>query len=188
MPENLRDIYLLRVSINDIDPPISRSIRVQSTIDLWQLHMILQVSIGWTNSHLHEFIYNGKRYGSPDPESGGDIIDEYRTSLRTILKEPGDILLYLYDFGDGWEHDIELDKVLPYSRDAAFPACLAAERNCPPEDVGGPIGYQEFLKAYGDPSHPEHTNMIEWAGKDFDPKTFDTHEVNEFLKSWESSA
>ena len=188
MPDNLRDIYLLRVSINDVDPPIWRTIRVQSVVDLWQLHIILQVSIGWTNSHLHQFTCDGKVYGTPDPDFGEDVFDEHQTSLRSILKEPGDSLSYFYDFGDGWEHTVVLKEILPYSHDIAFPTCVAAERNCPPEDVGGPFGYQEFLEAFSNPHHPEHSNMVEWAGEDFEPNIFDTCAINEFLKSWESSA
>lgn len=150
--------------------------------------MILQVSMGWTNSHLHQFVADGKTYGTLDPEIGNDILDEYRASLRTILKKPGDSLVYLYDFGDGWEHDILLEDVLPYSKDISFPKCVAGERNCPPEDVGGPPGFEAFLNAYSNPDHPEHINMVEWAGKDFDPVVFDMHEINEFLKTWKSRA
>lgn len=188
MPENLREIYLLKVSINDVAPPIWRSIRVQNSIDLWQLHMILQAAVGWENSHLHQFFCDGNIYGVPDPEFGNGVLDESHATLHSVLKKPGDSILYLYDFGDGWEHTIQLEKILPYSHEISFPACLSAERNCPPENVGGPPGYQDFLEAFDNPNHPNHTDMVEWVGEEFDPRTFETSEVNEYLKSWNSSA
>ncbi len=91
---------------------------------------------------------------------------------------------YLYDFGDGWEHTIVLEEIIPFSPDCSFPKCIAAERNCPPEDVGGPPGYEDFLQAYFDSKHPDHENMVEWAGEGFDPEVFDTQNINDELEAW----
>jgi hypothetical protein len=81
----------------------------------------------------------------------------------------------VYDFGDNWRHDVQLEKVVPAGVDVLV--CLAGRRRCPPEDVGGPPGYADFLAAYGDPAHPEHDEMRQWAGAGFDPDQFDAAEV-----------
>ena len=183
MPENLKDIYQIGIKLNHIEPPIWRRLVVLSSIELSELHRILQVTMGWTDSHLHQFISKGSRYGIPDPDFDDDTIDESTVRVRSLLKKPGDNLIYEYDFGDCWEHIVTLEKVLPYSKDVTVPKCLDGERSCPPEDVGGSPGYQEFLQAFGDKNHEEHTNMIEWAGEYFRPEYCNIEEINELYKN-----
>ncbi len=183
MPENLLDIYQLEIRLNHIEPTIWRRLIVLSTIDLSEFHLVLQDTMGWTDSHLHQFISNGSRYGTPDPDFDDDITDEFNVRLRSVLKKPGDSILYEYDFGDGWEHIVTLEQILPYSKDANLPKCLAGERSCPPEDVGGPWGYKEFLEAFNDQNHPEHDDMVEWAGEDFQPEICDLKEINELYEA-----
>jgi Plasmid pRiA4b ORF-3-like protein len=90
--------------------------------------------------------------------------------------------VYEYDFGDGWEHVVLLEKVLPPEQGVDYPRCTAGKRACPPEDVGGVWGYESFLETIRDPSHPEHDDMLEWAGGEFDPEQFDLNAANEALR------
>lgn len=179
---NLRSVYQLKVTLQGIQPPIWRRILIASTENLEDLHFTLQVVMGWTNSHLHEFMLNHERYGALDEDFPPNLRDEVDYRVDQLLKEEKDKLLYVYDFGDGWEHEVVLEKILPFEPGADLPKCLKGSRACPPEDVGGPPGYQMFLEAISDLSHPEHDDMAEWLGGDFDSEHFDLAEVNDFLQ------
>lgn len=137
-------------------------------------------STGWGNCHLHEFESRGTRYGSDDDGWGDPPEDERHTRLRTIA-EPGSSFLYVYDFGDDWRHRIVVEKALPTEAGARYPACTGGRRACPPEDCGGPWGYQEFLATINDTSHVEHESMLEWAGSQFDPDAFDPTDFQQRL-------
>lgn len=113
------------------------------------LHAAFQAVIGWRDSHLHQFEKDGKYWGVPDPdrfEDDVEIINECKVPVAKVLKTEGDSLVYVYDFGDNWRHEVVLEKILSGEDVATKPICLAGERRCPPEDVGGPHGYQEFLE------------------------------------------
>ena len=181
--EPLETVYQIKVSLMNLRPPVWRRILVPSSITLEKFHDVLQVSLGWTNSHLHQFVAAGRDYGVPDPDFDFDdsMLDEHGIPLSQLLKKERDWIRYDYDFGDGWEHRIQIEKVLPFDPNIALPKCINGRRACPPEDVGGTWCYQEFLKAIGDPSHPEHAEYLEWIGGTFDPEGFDLDEVNELL-------
>lgn len=173
-----RTISQLKVTLQGIRPPIWRRIVVQSDVTLAQLHVILQMVLGWTDSHLHQFVADGLCYGVCSPDNEWEVIDEKKVRLNRLLRAPGDRMLYEYDFGDGWEHLIVLEKVEAALPNGKYPIVLAGRRARPPEDVGGTWGYEEFLKAIGDPNHPEHESYLEWCGGSFDPEKFDTLETN----------
>ncbi len=173
-------IYQLKVTLRSIRPPIWRRIQVRGRTTLALLHDILQATIGWTNTHLHQFDVGGVCFGVPDPEWPSTIRNERGVRLHDIA-EQGSRFRYDYDFGDGWEHDIIVEKILPPERDAAYPVCLKGKRSSPPEDCGGPWGYKELLRILGDPSHPEHEERLEWAGPYFHPEQFELDVVNELL-------
>ena len=137
--------------------------------------------MGWTDSHLHEFDVDGARYGLPDPDwDAGEVGDEARVTLFRLLGQ-GDRAGYVYDFGDGWTHRLTVEKVLAPEPGVSYPRCVSGRRACPPEDVGGPWGYDEFLAAMADPAHPEHEQYREWLGGPFDPAAFDLTAVNAAL-------
>ena len=182
--QTLRSIYQLKITLKGSKPPIWRRLLVPSTITLPELHNVFQVTMGWTDTHLHQFVVGKKCYGEPDPDFEDSLIDEAEVRANQLLKKEKDILMYEYDFGDGWEHKVELEKVLPFEKGIPLPKCLKGKRGCPPEDVGGVWGYQEFLKAFQDPAHPEHDEMREWAGEYFDPENFSVLEVNELLSEY----
>ena len=185
MIEIRRETCQLKISLQDVKPSIWRRFLVSSTMPLSKLNEVIQQVMGWANCHLHDFDVDGKRYGVPDPEFGidDDLLDETGFLTYDLLKQEGDSLLYSYDYGDGWQHNLQLEKVLPYDPDQQLPYCTAGSRGCPPEDVGGVWGYETFLEAYKDKKHPRHEEMTEWAGDYFHPESFDPDEVNEILHS-----
>ena len=181
---SLRSIYQLKVTLKGSRPPIWRRLLIASTDNLEDVHIALQIVMGWTNSHMHEFAKNGERYGVPDEDFPSNVRDEIDFRLDQVLKKVKDKLNYVYDFGDGWEHEIVLEKILPFEPGAVLPVCLKGSRACPPEDVGGIPGYEMFLEAISDPSHPEHEEMREWLGDDFDPEHFDLAQTNDLLREY----
>jgi len=176
------DIFQLRVSLIDIEPPIWRRLLVPQDLTLPRLHAILQVVMGWTDSHLHQFKIGDVCFAEPHEESEPTPIDYRRITLNQIAPRRGSTCVYEYDFGDSWDHLIEVEDELPAATvTGSLPRCLEGERACPPEDCGGPGGYAEFLEAIGDPNHPEHDGYLEWVGDDFDPERFDLMSVNRIL-------
>ena len=173
--------YQLKISLNNIKPPIWRRFLVQSDIKLPDLHKAIQTVMGWTNSHLHQFIIDGEFYSEPDDEAFAEIIDYRKIRLKKVLTEEKQKIKYEYDFGDGWEHTIVLEKILTDSA-LKYPLCVAGKRNRPPEDCGGPSGYEDLLKVISNPADEEYKEMIEWLGEGFDPERFDLEEINDLLK------
>ena len=110
------------------------------------------------------------------------VFNERNVRLRDIVKRHGPRFMYEYDFGDGWEHALEVVKLGPPDTGKWYPVCLAGERACPPEDVGGVWGYGEFLEAIGNPKHEDHGAFLEWVDGEFDPDAFDIDEVNWMLR------
>ena len=135
--------------------------------------------MGWTDSHLHQFKKDGKNWGVPESDEF-DLIDERKTPLATVLQGEGESLTYQYDFGDDWEHQVVLERVLPAK--GSRPVCLAGERRCPPEDVGGLLGYQEFLDALLDPMHENYEQYKRWADGHFLDE-FDLKAANQKLSA-----
>ena len=176
-------LYELRVGLQEIKPPIWRTFRVPGNIKLFQLHNVLQVIMGWTNSHLHQFEKDGKVYGRPADFERDESppTDDKKAKLEGVLQKVGDLMVYTYDFGDYWQHDVVLERILFSDQPNKPPVCLDGARHCPPEDVGGVSGYENFLEAIFDSSHEEHQGMLEWAGGYFQPEEFDAAEINATL-------
>ena len=177
-------IFQLKIQLRGVRPPVWRRLLVPGEMTLAELHGVVQTAMGWSNSHLHEFEIDGERYGMPDPEGESDeVADEARVPLLRIAGE-GTRLRYAYDFGDDWRHDVTVEKVFPPQPGTRYPSCIAGRRACPPEDVGGPWGYQDFLAAVGDPDHEEHQDWLEWVGGRFDPAEFDLAAVDKALDAF----
>jgi hypothetical protein len=174
-------IFQLKIQLREVRPPVWRRVLVPGEMNLAELHDVVQIAMGWTDSHLHEFDIDGARYGVPDPDWGMDAVaDESRVKFFRVARE-GSRLRYAYDFGDGWEHDVVVEKVLSPQPGTRYPCCTGGRGACPPEDVGGPWGYQDFLAAVADAGHDEHERWIEWAGGGFDPGAFDVASVDKAL-------
>lgn len=176
-------IHQLKVTLKGSKPPIWRRIQVRSDISLHKLHQILQVAMGWTDSHLHQFIVDETHYGEPDPDYWIELKSERRAKLSQVAPYPGSRFIYEYDFGDGWEHGILVEKVLPAEEGVRYPRCLKGRRACPPEDCGGIWGYADLLDIIRDPNHEEYESMWQWLGGSFDPAAFDLDGVNLELAS-----
>jgi hypothetical protein len=175
-------IYQIKVTLDESKPPIWRRILAPGDVTLEELHYIIQVAMGWTNSHLHQFIVGQTYYGEPHPDYDLDMRDERKFKLDRIAPGEGSRFRYEYDFGDSWLHTLLVEKVLEPQPGQYYPACVKGKRACPPEDVGGVWGYDTFLEAIQDPDHPEHEDYVEWVGGEFDPEAFDLDETNEILR------
>jgi hypothetical protein len=175
-------IYQLKVTLDESKPPIWRRILVPGDVTLEKLHYIIQVAMGWTNSHLHQFMVGQTYYGEPHPDYGFEMKNERRARLNQIASREGSRFRYEYDLGDSWLHDLLVEKILEPEPGQWYPVCIEGKRACPPEDVGGVWVYAGFLEAIGDPDHPEHEDYLEWIGGEFDPEEFDLEETNEMLR------
>jgi hypothetical protein len=187
-------LYQFKISLKDAHPPIWRRIQVKDgTLD--KLHEHIQTAMGWTNSHLHRFQIADKEYG--DPDLLNDSFDEYEfedstsTKISDILPKSGKRLrfLYEYDFGDGWMHEVVFEGTTRAEPGSRYPVCVAGARACPPEDVGGTSGYDEYRAAMAEPDHERHEEFMGWRGR-FDPEAFDpataTKRMRRGLPDWRS--
>jgi hypothetical protein len=176
------EIYQLKVTLLRTSPPIWRRLLVPSDITLSKLHDLLQLTMGWTDSHLHEFLFRGQSYGPTDVEPGvAEGINERTVRLNQLLVRVGIKIVYRYDFGDGWEHGIVLEKALPVDPNMAYPLCTGGANACPPEDCGGIGGFYSLLESLQNPSHPQHEDLLEWVDEDYDPEKFSIEAINRIL-------
>jgi Plasmid pRiA4b ORF-3-like protein len=153
---------------------------VPRDMTLHQLHRIVQAAMGWTDSHIHQFVFKGQKYSDPKYQLETEIIDERKARLSDAIFAVGTRFFYEYDFGDGWRHELRLEKALVQD-DSSRASCVAGERACPPEDCGGPFGFAELLEILGNPDHPEYDDRLEWLGEKFDPACFDMARINRRL-------
>jgi len=183
----MKDIYQLKIGLKDSQPLIWRRIQVAKEIPFADLHHIIQNAMGWENAHLYRFSFKGIRiydfqedldYGANPKER-----DSTDTDLSEIITKVKSKFTYVYDFGDHWDHEIELEKILPEEEGKSYPLCLDGDRACPPEDCGGLWDYEYKLRILNDKDHPDHNEVMEWMGKDWDAELFDCEETNAFLQS-----
>jgi hypothetical protein len=180
-------IIQLRIALLGIEPPIWRRLQVPGLMTLPRVHRVFQVAMGWTDSHLHEFVVRGQRYG----QMSRDGVPYHAIPERSIpLHEIAYLALtrfeYRYDFGDGWQHEVRLEQELDREPGMHYPRCLAGARACPPEDSGGIGGYAELLEAMRDPRHERREDFLAWLGGPFDPEAFDLDAVNRRLRRFRS--
>jgi Plasmid pRiA4b ORF-3-like protein len=176
------EIYRVKITLSGSRPAIWRRFLVKGDISLARLHDIVQYVMGWDDAHLHQFTIRGKRYGMRDENESGKLLDESKYCLAEVIS--GGHFGYLYDFGDNWEHTLEVESVGPPEGKIRYPVCVDGARACPPEDVGGISGYEHFLEAVRDPRHPEHNDYRDWIGDDdFDSEAFDVAKVNRLLRA-----
>ncbi|PYE11781.1 pRiA4b ORF-3-like protein [Williamsia limnetica] len=183
--------YRLRVVLCDIEPAIWRTLEVPSSIELPYLHDVLQIVMGWEDYHLHKFVLGDEPWAhdavsfvmQSSLDEGFDDLPsvnhlELDVRLEELLTEPGESIIYLYDFGDDWAHQLTLEAIV--GDDISGASCPDGARACPPEDCGGPHGYADLLAVLADTGHPEHQHMTAWAGP-FDPEHFDRDAINQTL-------
>ena len=174
-------VYQLKITLRDIKPPVWRRIQVKDCT-LTKLHEIIQTCMGWDGYHLHAFDIGGEQYSEPDPDGMTEAEDERKVKLSQVVAQGYKKFSYTYDFGDNWDHTIQIEKLLDPEPGVRYPRCTAGKRACPPEDCGGAWGYSDFLDAIQNPKHEQHEEMLEWVGEEFDPEAFDIEAVNEELR------
>lgn len=176
-------IFQLKIALEEVEPSIWRRLLVPSDITLAKLHFVLQKAMGWTNSHLHQFVIFDRHIGDLRQDEGELGFEDERKVKLDHLVGVNQSVVYEYDFGDGWTHDVKVEQALEVDNHFRYPACTAGARACPPEDVGGPPGYETLIAALSDSKHEEHDGMVEWVGGVFDPEGFDVNAVNRALRS-----
>lgn len=181
MKKKFTQVYQFKVTLLGIEPPIWRRIQVPETYTFWDLHVAIQDCMGWHDCHMHEFTMMDPGTSSPlsigtPYEDAEDILPEEKQNIADYFSMETPVGQYTYDFGDSWEHEIQLEEILP-CKDMTYPVCIDGKRAGPPEDSGGSWGYEEFLKIIKDPGHEEYEDMIDWVGGEFDPEHFDVKEV-----------
>jgi hypothetical protein len=180
-------LYQFKITLRHIWPLVWRRIRVKDC-SLDKLHEHIQTAMGWTNSHLHQFMIDGVLHGDPDLLCEGwedevQPVDSLHTKISTIVPENGKQLRfdYEYDFGDDWKHEILFEGCLRAAKGARYPLCVDGARACPPEDVGGVSGYEEYLEVLANPEHEEHDSYLHWRGR-FDPEKFDASKATKRMR------
>lgn len=178
-------VFQFKITLLDTKPPIWRRIQVPATYNFYELHMAITDAMGWLDYHLHEFEIK-------DPRTGVEVkigiaskidmddyipLDENKKSIATYFREPKDACRYEYDFGDYWVHRIVLEKILSREEGMSYPRCIKGKRRCPPEDVGGTYGYENFLSIMADPDHEEYEWTMSWCDGPYDPEEFDCSRV-----------
>jgi Plasmid pRiA4b ORF-3-like protein len=177
-------VYQLKITLQYSRPPIWRRVQVLGDATLAELHSTIQAVMGWNNSHLHQFTIDGEDYGH-DPYS--DVLNEEDYTLHQLARGALVKFTYEYDFGDGWTHDIAVEKLLPREVNQHYPVCLTGKLAGPVDDCGGIGGFYEMVEKVQNPNHPGHAEVREWLGRvgadpNFDPNRFDVDAVNALLR------
>lgn len=165
----------LKITLVDLDPTPWRMIEVPLSMSFKGLHDAIQAAFGWMNAHLWEFELDGRRYGPPiDFGFDDDRVYNAANARLTKLRDMGvGAFLYTYDMGDDWAHRVEVVELFDAAPDLALPRFIEGRWRRPPEDVGGPPGFENFLDALVDPKHPDHAELLGWHGGPFDAENID---------------
>lgn len=182
-------IARLKITLDDMEPAVIRRVEAPFDIRLDRLHLLIQAAMGWTNSHLYELRAGDVGWGMLDPDCPDGPLDARKARLADVVEDIGTkTLRYIYDFGDGWEHTIKIERLGDPEPGAIYPRLIEVRGRCPPEDVGGPWGYGELLEAIADPKHERHAEFKEWVAEDFDPQVVDAKwladEVAALARKW----
>ena len=185
MPDPKAKIVQLKITLAHINPPIWRRVRVPEDFPLRRLHDVIQAVFDWLDYHLHEFEIGEKTYGQPEIE-GWHMADrrlhsDRNVKLGAVVGRGTERFLYRYDFGDNWEHIIEVEQVMEPEPGVEYPVFAGGARAAPPEDCGGPPGFEHFLEAMGDEDHEEHETLMAWYGDAFDPEDMNLDTVEAML-------
>jgi len=181
-----RQIYQFKITLKGIRPPIWRRFQVPGDYTFWDLHVAVQDVMGWWDSHLHSFQAKNPKTGHeeeiglPEDDPLFDdhiILPGWERKISHYFSPENRKALYLYDFGDGWHHDLVLEKIVTAEEGLVYPRCVDGKRACPPEDCGGVWGYANLLEVLSDPKNKEYKDTVEWLGQTFDPEHFDAADV-----------
>jgi hypothetical protein len=174
-------VFQIKATLKGVRPPIWRRFMIRGDMTLEQLHDTLQCLMSWYDFHLHQFTINGRSFTSEESDALGDMEaeDESRYQIDQVLPSVGETFLYEYDFGDGWEVVLKLERGLPADPGTTYPYCLKGKRTAPPEDCGGIPGYYSLLDNLAHPGTPEYDEAVDWlGGEPVDFEEFDVEAVN----------
>lgn len=183
-------VYQLKLTLRDTKPPIWRRVQVAGDISFIKLHQVIQLLMSWEDYHLWSFEIDRVSYEPKDPTAPKGFLPDFgepaRSAAAKLVDVVGDQLIkfnYTYDFGDNWEVDLKVEKILAPEEGAVavYAHCLDGKRAAPPEDCGGVWGYASLLEILSDPNHEEHESMLEWIGGEWDAEAFDSDAVNREL-------
>ena len=183
----MHEIIQLKIILKYSKPPIWRRVLIHKDASFHDLHNVIQSVMGWENCHLWEFDFKNAKIGLSNNEMQDfsfnevEIIDAEEITLDSCISKPKEKINYEYDFGDGWIHEIIVEKFLPKEKGTAYPICIKGKLNGPPEDCGGIWGYYNLLESIKDKTHPDHKDMLEWIGGEYDENYFDLEEINDDL-------
>lgn len=185
MNENTLRYFRFDVCLQDVEPAVWRLIEVPDSYSFWDLHVAIQDAFGWLDCHLHCFVTADldKPVGIQLDADDDEYLPGWEIPLLDVFARPGDVCRYDYDFGDGWSHEVKLMTIASFERGVEYPRCVGGERACPPEDCGGPPGYEHLLNVLGDQHHEEHDDMVNWLKSHarnyypFDPAAFDASNI-----------
>lgn len=191
-------ILELEIVLQGSKPKIWRRVLVPANMNFHELHYIIQFSMGWTHSHLHQFVVgnNQRRIGIPFEDDFDEMEDSRKIKINSLLKAPKDHIIYEYDFGDDWKHIVEVKKVHLPEKSKKYPLLIGGAMACPPEDCGGIWGFQDLVENMKRKGSKEYKELVEWLGKEFIPEEFDLEEINqefftdftEVMKQWDDWA
>jgi hypothetical protein len=199
MKKKFDNVYQFKIVLKGVKPAIWRRIQVPETYNFWDLHIAIQDVMGWLDYHLHSFYLDNHVTGEkirigivldePDTFDDFDVITENGQYVSNWFLAENTAAIYLYDFGDSWEHEVRLEKILPKEKGVSYPRCVGGERACPPEDCGGAWGFEHLLEVILDPNHEEYEDLTEWLGGGFDPEHFSVQEIefDDPDKRWKSA-
>src|SRR5262250_3248895 len=177
-----KQVARLRISLRHTEPEIWRLIEVPAGMTLKELHTVIQSAMGWEDAHLFEFQVGRERVAGPGLGFGDSrSLSAGRVRLADLAAHGVKRFTYVYDMGDGWEHAVKIEKLLPADPVTPYPRLIDGALRCPPEDVGGIPGFYDFLEAIGDPKHPDHEDRTDWYGGVFDPKAIDLDRIRKDL-------
>lgn len=179
-------VLQLKITLAGSKPAIWRRVQVRESMHLGDLHRVIQIAMGWQDCHLHLFQVGDRSFSlfSESDDAPAEEEDSRTVSLRSLgLARKGQRFMYIYDFGDDWMHQIEVEGAQAADPNVFYPVCISGEKACPPEDCSGIFGYYDLLEAVKNPRHPEYKEMRQWLGRSFDPELFDLNAVNQRLRA-----
>jgi hypothetical protein len=175
-------VFQLRIQLKRVTPMVWRRLLVPGGVRLLKLHEMFQAAMGWTNSHLHSFTIGDQLYGMHIEDWPEEELDEKGFTVFVALRGGVRRFGYEYDFGDCWEHEVIVEDTTWTPLALKHGVCVDGQNACPPEDVGGVVGYEQFLEAIRDPGHDEHDSQLLWVGYKFDAEAFDLAAANALLQ------
>jgi len=173
-------VFELTITLQDTSPLVWRKILTHEFIALDELHMLIQITMGWEDSHLYDFKINKKTYTDSESAEEMNTLAVNGVQLCDVLSDTKKFI-YTYDFGDSWVHEIKISKILDHDPRMNYPACIAGENACPPEDCGGIPGFEELKSTLAGKESQEKDELLTWLGGFYNPTTFDPNFVNKYL-------